>query len=419
MNAYQDDIPFRDNHEEKKIRKLNLLEIFKVIHKNMAEGIPYNDNLDEAFNLLDKIIPFDRMGIAILDESTHRIILKWVKSKMSIQNLRANFSLAPEKTSLYKVIQSGKTRIINDLEEYYVIHPNSITTKFALEDGIRSSLTCPIKFEGKTAGVIFFSSSVPFTYNKSHIDTFCDISEGLSSVLAKEILKEDVLDYQNREQQIKSIIHDLSNSLQIISATVDLIEKKQVFVREEYSVKDLKTLKKNCEIMNKRVHKLIYNQLNDEKEELEIDNFMNDLLEANQLIANNKKITLKFAKDANLPKTFKTEIDSFRKSAENLISNAIKFSPISSFVHVRLDFDEGKNRLYFTVSDSGPGIPSDEISQLFKFKGKTSVRPTGGESSSGTGLANVKRLVETQGGEVFVDSKVGIGSTFGFWIPLI
>ena len=72
----------------------------------------------------------------------------------------------------------------------------------------------------------------------------------------------------------------------------------------------------------------------------------------------------------------------------------------------------------FSVCDEGLGIPQSEISKLFHEFGKTSVRPTEGETSTGLGLAIAKRIVEQHQGEISVSSEVGKGSTFSFWIPL-
>ena len=74
--------------------------------------------------------------------------------------------------------------------------------------------------------------------------------------------------------------------------------------------------------------------------------------------------------------------------------------------------------VYITVSDSGIGIPMDKLSHIFdRFYrvDRSRTRRTGG---SGLGLAIVKQLVESQGGQVWVDSIVGRGSTFSFSLPL-
>lgn len=99
---------------------------------------------------------------------------------------------------------------------------------------------------------------------------------------------------------------------------------------------------------------------------------------------------------------------------DNLVSNALKFSPVGKSVRLAVSRAETGARL--TVIDEGPGIPADEQSGLFKKFGRTSTRPTGGESSHGLGLAVVKRLAEAMGGQVGCVSEPGNGSQF--WVDL-
>ena len=77
------------------------------------------------------------------------------------------------------------------------------------------------------------------------------------------------------------------------------------------------------------------------------------------------------------------------------------------------------DRIEFEVTDQGQGIPEEELPKLFKEFGKTSVRPTNGEPSTGLGLAIARKIVEKHGGAISVTSTVGWGSTFSFWLPRI
>jgi len=70
------------------------------------------------------------------------------------------------------------------------------------------------------------------------------------------------------------------------------------------------------------------------------------------------------------------------------------------------------------VRDQGPGIPEAERGKLFQPFQRTSVKPTGGEKSSGLGLAIARRVVEAHGGRIGVESEVGVGSTFFVNLPL-
>ena len=101
---------------------------------------------------------------------------------------------------------------------------------------------------------------------------------------------------------------------------------------------------------------------------------------------------------------------------DNLLSNAVKFSPPEAAVHITIGLVD--ERVHLSVRDQGPGIPPGELDRLFLAFEKLSVRPTGGETSTGLGLSIVKRIVDAHAGEVIVDSEVGVGSTFTVSLPL-
>lgn len=101
---------------------------------------------------------------------------------------------------------------------------------------------------------------------------------------------------------------------------------------------------------------------------------------------------------------------------DNLISNAIKFSPPDTVVLVELSV-LGVAAVV-AVTDRGQGIPESELHRLFGAFSRLSVRPTAGEKSTGLGLSIVKRIVEEHDGVVGVESKVGRGSSFRVILPL-
>ena len=95
---------------------------------------------------------------------------------------------------------------------------------------------------------------------------------------------------------------------------------------------------------------------------------------------------------------------------DNLISNALKYSPLGSRVSLTLQADN--ETVSFAIRDQGPGIGVADQKKLFLKHTKLSARPTGGESSVGLGLAIVKRLAEAMGGTVTCQSTLGEGATF-------
>ncbi len=103
---------------------------------------------------------------------------------------------------------------------------------------------------------------------------------------------------------------------------------------------------------------------------------------------------------------------------DNLVSNAIKFSPQGKSIALRVQREIANKTIRIEVQDEGPGISAEDQKNLFKTFTKLSARPTGGESSTGLGLSIVKRMAEAMHGRVWCESVIGHGATFIVQLPL-
>jgi two-component system sensor histidine kinase/response regulator len=101
---------------------------------------------------------------------------------------------------------------------------------------------------------------------------------------------------------------------------------------------------------------------------------------------------------------------------DNLLSNALKFSPPGKkiFVRVRQTRD---NRVECLIRDEGPGFTAEDKARMFRRYGRLSARPTGGEPSTGLGLSIVRKLVRAMNGELSCESKPGQGTVFTIYLP--
>jgi len=110
--------------------------------------------------------------------------------------------------------------------------------------------------------------------------------------------------------------------------------------------------------------------------------------------------------------------DMIQEVIVNLLSNAVKYTPSGGSVKIEIEVDEGASLVRVSVTDTGVGIPEDEIEHVFdKFYrvGANKKQAKG----TGLGLNLVRQIVEkVHDGRVFVTSQVGVGSTFGFELPL-
>jgi signal transduction histidine kinase len=95
---------------------------------------------------------------------------------------------------------------------------------------------------------------------------------------------------------------------------------------------------------------------------------------------------------------------------ENLVSNAMKYSPPGKNIFVRLKKQAQGARV--EVQDEGPGLSAEDQKKLFGKFARLSAKPTGGEHSTGLGLSIVKKMVEAMNGKVWCESELGRGATF-------
>ncbi len=98
----------------------------------------------------------------------------------------------------------------------------------------------------------------------------------------------------------------------------------------------------------------------------------------------------------------------------NLVGNAIKYSDKGS---IRIGSKVDGNELVYWVADEGIGIPAGQLEHLFAEFQQADSSIARNEAGSGLGLAIAKRLVESHGGRIWVESEVGVGSAFRFALP--
>jgi len=135
--------------------------------------------------------------------------------------------------------------------------------------------------------------------------------------------------------------------------------------------------------------------------------------ENNQPAATRKSIAIRIGASENV--WAKADAAATLQILDNLLSNALKYSPPNTTVHVHTLPE--RDSILVSVRDEGPGINEADQKKLFQKFTRLSARPTGGESSTGLGLAIVKRLAEAMSGGIQCYSAPGGGSTFTLRLP--
>jgi len=133
-----------------------------------------------------------------------------------------------------------------------------------------------------------------------------------------------------------------------------------------------------------------------------------------QTDVNLQGVSLHLAVQPNLPLVL-GDPDRLIQAFQNLLNNAIKFSPSGGEVRVHLE--EHPDYIQVAVSDKGIGIAQEQLDRIFDRFYQVDGSATRRFEGTGLGLAITKRIVEAHGGRIWVKSRMGKGSTFFFTLP--
>lgn len=224
---------------------------------------------------------------------------------------------------------------------------------------------------------------------------------------------------EKKDELIATALHDIKNPASAVHGFIELLQSYDLNAHEQQEVLESliasssRVLELAQEVSETFAKQEYDNKINPVP--AMINDSINNVIKLNFARATKKKITIAKELVNPIPK-FKFDPSKIEEVIDNLVNNAIKYSTAGTEVTISAKH-EGDNVLV-SVHDTGVGIPKEELPKIFDKGVKLSPRPTGGESSSGLGMWIVKRIIESHGGRVWAQSKVGEGSTFGFELPI-
>jgi signal transduction histidine kinase/DNA-binding NarL/FixJ family response regulator len=224
-----------------------------------------------------------------------------------------------------------------------------------------------------------------------------------------------------KNEILGTVAHDLKNPLGVILGRTEMLTELITAGSSKESVTaQVEHIRDATKRLASMVDHLISDAMADafdisiRREPVDIAGLVSEVADANQPLAVNKQQSI----TVSAPPNFVTQCDAdrMREAIDNLISNAIKYSPIGGKITVLVTHEQ--DNTVIRVADEGAGLSPEDLGRLFGRFQRLSAKPTAGESSTGLGLSIVKRIIDMHGGEVTADSAgPGQGSTFTVTLP--
>jgi len=266
-------------------------------------------------------------------------------------------------------------------------------------------------FKGYESGAVDYIFK-PFDAHilKSKVDVFRDLYQ------QKKLLEKQALELRNVNQELQDfayiISHDLKAPLRAIRSLANWIKTDYEDCFDEEGREQMQLLIGRV----KRMHDLIdgvlqYSRVGRSKEELVKVDLNTIVAEVIDLIMPPAHMSINI--EHTLP-TLYCEKTRIAQVFQNLLNNAVKYMDKPAG-EIRIGVNDRENQWQFYVADNGPGIEEKNFARIFQIF--QTLKPKDEGESTGIGLTLVKKIIEMYGGQIWIESTVGTGSTFYFTIP--
>lgn len=271
--------------------------------------------------------------------------------------------------------------------------------------------------------LVFESPETPFTYNCTISCIYDDDNEVCGVVVVLHDITREKEISQMKNDFVSHVSHELKTPLASITAYSEMLVDGEA--NDEKTRSEFYSIIQN---QAQRLNRLIEDILNVSRIESGLIKVNKESVSTALIVRDAVQMIKSYAAEKEITVEDQTSIVFDQVSADkdmisqvviNLLSNAVKYTPNGGKITVNSEVDESEGVARVTITDTGVGIPADEISHVFDkfYRVKANNKCAKG---TGLGLNLVKQIVEkVHQGRIFVTSEVGKGSSFGFELPLV
>ncbi|GAB4424942.1 MAG: hypothetical protein Kow0031_04200 [Anaerolineae bacterium] len=416
----EQEIAERKNAEEKLKRRNYELALVghasQVFSANLELSTVIQTVLEEIYDMLE----VSGASIWLSDPAENTVTCSYAVGVG--HNILAGWRLPLGQGITGRVAGSGQPAVVSDTR-HDPRHLKDVDQRIGIE--MRSMLSLPLQSKGQTLGVLNVVDAQPGRFSTTDLDLFGPI--GVSAAIAIENAR--LFQQASRANQAKSEFmstasHELKIPMTSIKGYARLLEMGAAGPLSEKQADFLKIISSNVDRMNMLVSDLLdvsrieAGRIRLEFTDVALAEVIDDVLSSLESAIKQKGQSLRLDIAADLS-DIRADYGRMVQIVTNLLSNAHKYTPAGGQISVSAQPLPGEpGGVLLAVADTGYGISEQDMAQLFTNFFRSADENIRSEPGTGLGLTITKKMIESHGGQLAVQSQPGAGSTFTVTLPL-
>ncbi len=410
------------DHVEVSVFPPAVRRMLETVNQHVASADSLKEILDFLFETFGEHSPTNRVALAFVRENGKRVVAYHSRSDYDRLFLKPGYAQDLEDSSLESIIRSGRARIIDDLQSYLTFKPDSNSTRLIVQEGIRSSMTCPLAVDGKHVGLLFRSSKQPYAYDDTQVLMWQAVAERISQAVDKAYRIEQLIE-ANRvyTEMLGFVSHELKSPVASLVMDANLLLGGYLGeLGEPQSAKIRSMVSKSKYLLNLIREYIDFARLEGGEMRPAFKTgvrFNEVILRQSIEIVEPQRIEKEMVLNCDCDEGLLAECDPdlMLIVMVNLLSNAYKYGHPQGQVEVHVKHRSA--RLEVTVHNTGPGFPSDQRSKLFRRFSRLDTPELRQRKGTGIGLYSCWRIITLHHGHIQARSSLGEWAEFSFSIP--
>jgi signal transduction histidine kinase len=397
-------------------------EALAAINDRVAAGASLEAILAFLFDTTRGISPCDRISFAFLEDNGARVVSRHTQCLYEPTLLGNGYAEDLRGSSLSAVLKTGRVRIIDDLGAYLRRKPGSASTRLLVDEGVQSSMTCPLSVDDRPVGFLFRSSRRPAAYDARQAALHFAVAVRLGQAVEKAWRIEQ-LEAANRaySEMLGFVSHELKSPLGGIVMDGQLMTDGYMGEMEPRQREKAASIVRKARLLLDMVHDYL------DLARLEGGTAGPDIREAEfhadilgpaldmvrpQLDDKGMRITLDLPEP---PLPLRCDPRLLHIVMVNLLSNAVKYG--NDHGEIRLSARMDAKGFHATVWNEGPGFPESERQRLFRKFSRLQTPALLKQKGTGVGLYTTWQIIQQHGGSIHARSEEGAWAEFSLDLP--